>query len=813
MITDFDIDGFRIDTVKHVNDEFWEAFVTEIDAHAAAEGKADFFYFGEVFDGDPGFLSRFTTELDLPGVLDFGFHGAALGFAASSNAATGLQGFFAGDDWFTDEDSSAHGLPNFIGNHDVGSVRLLHRSGELRSIRLRAGRPRRTRIRADVHQPGDAGHLLRRRAGLRRRRWRPGRPPGHVPSQVGSYNDDDLIGTAATTADDNFDTTHPLYQTLSDLSALRDAHGALQTGAQIERYAAGSVYAFSRIDGTEYLVVLNNAETETSASFDVSTVGTFTEVWPGSETLTSDGSVDVTVPALSARVFAADVPVPAPASGPGVAATGPTGEVTGRVPVTADVDGPDYSEVTFLVSVDGGGYEPLGTDDNAPYRVFHDVSELAVGTALTYKAIVSDLAGGLASDTTTAVVGEEVTPPPPSGDARYAIIHYQRGDGDYGDHTTGDFNDFWGLHLWGDAIAPSEVTDWPNPKPFLGEDEYGRFAWIELQDSTQPVNFIVHRGDTKDGTDADRSFDPGVNPEIWLKQDDGNFYTSQAAAQGYVTIHYQRPDGDYGDPTSSDFNDFWGLHLWGDAIDPSEGTEWASPKKPTGFDDFGAYWDILVQDVSQPVNYIIHRGDTKDRDSDQSMTPAADASIFVVAGDGADYRSRGAAEDFATIHYHRPGGDYGDYTSTDFNDFWGLHIWEGAASPNPAWQQPVKPVGFDTFGPIFEIPVIDGAPQLAYIIHRGDTKDPGPDQFLEFAVYGYEVWQLQGADPEAPYILPLIGGGVVSRGDLGQQQAYWVDTDTVVWDVEATEANLCWSATAAITLSDAGIDGADDCLR
>ena len=37
------------------------------------------------------------------------------------------------------------------------------------------------------------------------------------------------------------------------------------------------------------------------------------------------------------------------------------------------------------------------------------------------------------------------------------------------------------------------------------------------------------------------------------------------------------PGGSYGDPTSGDFNDFWGLHLWGDSIDPSEGTEWDAP--------------------------------------------------------------------------------------------------------------------------------------------------------------------------------------------------------------------------------------------
>ena len=48
----------------------------------------------------------------------------------------------------------------------------------------------------------------------------------------------------------------------------------------------------------------------------------------------------------------------------------------------------------------------------------------------------------------------------------------------------------------------------------------------------------------------------------------------------------------------------------------------------------------------------------------------------------------------------------------------------------------------------------DGADQLAYILHRGDTKDPGPDQFLVFDAYGHEVWQVQGADPEHPYVAP-----------------------------------------------------------
>jgi hypothetical protein len=44
---------------------------------------------------------------------------------------------------------------------------------------------------------------------------------------------------------------------------------------------------------------------------------------------------------------------------------------------------------------------------------------------------------------------------------------------------------------------------------------------------------------------------------------------------------------------------------------------------------------------------------------------------------------------------------------------------------------------------------------MGYILHRGDEKDPGPDQILDLADDGYEVWQLQGADPADPYVLPV----------------------------------------------------------
>ena len=187
----------------------------------------------------------------------------------------------------------------------------------------------------------------------------------------------------------------------------------------------------------------------------------------------------------------------------------------------------------------------------------------------------------------------------------------------------------------------------------------------------------------KDGTGDDRFFNPGVSPEIWLRQDDATIYTSQAEAQGFVTIRYHRDDGDYGTP-GPDYTTFWGLHLWGEAIADGVGTEWTSSRPFDGVDDYGAYWQIPIQAVDQPVNFIIHRGDTKDPGPDQSLIPMDNAAVWIQSGDEMLYPSRGAAENIVTLRYHRPDGDYGDYGSEDFTQFWGMHLWTG---------RPILPVG------------------------------------------------------------------------------------------------------------------------
>ena len=266
-------------------------------------------------------------------------------------------------------------------------------------------------------------------------------------------------------------------------------------------------------------------------------------------------------------------------------------QVPDRLEVGVTVGSNGYNEVTFAVRETGTQtFTVIGIDDNPPYRIFYDASQWPAGTQLDFMAAVNDLNGHVNGALVTGVMpnyakgggGGAVT-------YDHAVVHYQR-PGDYGDHTTGDYNDCWGLHLWGDAIDPAEVTAWDTPKPFLGEDDWGRFAWVKLQDAKQNVNFILHKGDDEGSWRfPGPQVQPGDRrPEIWLKQGDVTVYKSQAAAQGFVTIHYNRPDGIY---------DGWGLHLWGDAIADGVGTQWGSPRPYDGIDAFGVFWNVPIKDA------------------------------------------------------------------------------------------------------------------------------------------------------------------------------------------------------------------------
>ncbi|MBF8185088.1 pullulanase-type alpha-1,6-glucosidase [Nonomuraea sp. K274] len=784
-VRDTGIDGFRIDTAKHVNMEFWERFSPALRDYAARRGNTGFFTFGEVYSADPAFTSRYSTRGGMGATLDFPFQEAARSFSGGGADAGRLAALYAADDHHTDADSSAANLPTFLGNHDMGRIghflaqdnpgagdaELLRRDLLAHELMyLTRGQP--------VVYYGDEQGFTGGGGDKDARQ-------SMFASKTADYLDDDLIGTDATHAGDNHTPSHPLYRGIAALAGLRDAHPALADGAQVERLAQGGVYAFSRIGANEqieYVVAVNNAETAANVAIPTYSPGmTFTPVYgqgAAGGVSGADGKLAVTVPPLSAVVVKAAAPPAPPVGGPAVSIALPGAEIRGtaedgRVPITATVPGTGFGQVTFAARVGDGAWRPIGTDDapnGGTYRVFHDLRGLAAGTKVAYKSVVRDSAGALASATAEAVVGPEPAPQEPGAVKRdWLVVHYQRGD-----------YDGWGLHVWGDVENP---TEWGSPLALEGEDAYGRFAWIRLKPGATSVGIIAHKGDEKDG--GDRVVNPSRTGEIWLAEGEADTFTSRAAADGYATVHYHRPDQAY---------DGWGLHLWGDAIADGTATDWAAPRAPDGVDSFGAYWKVPLKNPALPLDYVIHRGDVKDPGADQSFTPAAQPEAYVNSGEETVHPARAAAENTVVLHYRRPDGNY---------DGWGLHVWGGAAEPTD-WTSPVSPSGTDGFGAVFRVPLAEGATSLSYIIHKGDDKDLPADQSLDVSASGHEIWRLAATEG---HLLPQEAA-TAADADLTKARAHWIDRDTVAWQAEPSFQHfLAFSAEGDIAYDEGDLTG------
>jgi alpha-amylase len=620
-IADFGIDGFRIDTMKHVNDEFWQKFGPEVLSFARRHGKPEFFMFGEVFDTSRSVTSQFTTRDRMQAVLDFPFQAAARDFASRGQPAAALGEFFAGDDWYTDADSNVYQLPTFLGNHDMGRIGSF--------------------VRSDNPDAGDAEWLARDRLAHELMYLSRGNPvvyygdeqgftgPGGdqdarqtmFASRVPEYLDDDLLGTAATHAQDNFVATHPLYRDIAGLAELTRRHPALRDGVHQHRYADSDagVYAFSRTDRSrqrEYVVALNNSEqTRTAAIPTYLAGGRFERVYgtgPATATSGADRALTLTVPPLSTVVYALTGRLPASAAAPAVSLAEPTpaAESRGRMHVSATVAGSGFAEVTFYARTGHGRWTPIGTDDNAPYQVFHDVSEIRAGTSVEYRAVVLDNAGH--TRTSSARPARVPAPaltigaPAEGGSVRGTVEVRATADPERASHVV----------RFERSIADGAWTtigrDDSSPAYTVRDDLSG----LGLAAGTQ----VRYRAVLAD---------PHVVSAVRTVRYAGPPLTT-------ATVRYHRPAGDYAD---------WGLHLWGEAVDPATlaRTAWDRPLPPTRVENGWAVFDIPLADDTKPINFIVHRpgGDavptTREPGGDRTFTPLDHPEIWLEQGDPTVY--------------------------------------------------------------------------------------------------------------------------------------------------------------------------------
>ncbi|MEU3528309.1 alpha-amylase family glycosyl hydrolase, partial [Streptomyces sp. NPDC038707] len=624
-VRDFAVDGFRIDTVKHVNMEFWTQWATALDRYAAAHGRKDFFMFGEVYSADPAVTAPYVTRGRLDATLDFPFQDAARAYASQGGSARRLAAVFGADYTYTTDKANAYEQVTFLGNHDMGRIGSF--------------------LKQDNPHATDAEILAKDRLATELMFLSRGNPVVYYgdeqgftgaggdkdarqtmfASEVADYLDDDEIGTDRTHASAAYDTQAPLYRRIAALAQLRKANPALTDGVQTERYAADGpgIYAFTRTDaasGQEYVVAFNNAGSEKTATFatGVANAG-FDAIYGADHYLKSDSgrNVTLTVPAGSAVVYKASGKLAAPAAAPSLTLKAPAPGATGTVEVSADVTGGQLDRVVFAAQAGDGKWQVLGSADHAPYKVTQTLGrDVPAGTALRYKAVVVDPAGHTASATATSTSGTPPAPVTPTASSRdYAVVHYKRADGDYTD---------WGLYAWGD-LADGEATTWPAGHPFIGRDAYGAFAYVRLEPGASNVGFLVVDKDGNKDVSADRSIDVTRTGEVWIEQGNADVRTERpdypAQDTTKAVLHYHRADGDYAG---------WGLHVWTGAAHP---TDWSRPLEPVKTDAYGAVFEVPLTEGATSLGYILHKGDEKDLPADQSLDLKADGNeVWLVNG-------------------------------------------------------------------------------------------------------------------------------------------------------------------------------------
>ena len=307
----FGIDGFRIDTARHVNPEFWAAFVPPMLARAKATGIPHFHIFGEV--ADPAAQAAHTITAKLPSVLDFAFRQALLDSVAGTKGTDVFEKLFDDDVLYAQGFDTAITLPTFSGNHDNGRFAWFVRKAfpqaseaEVLQRVLLSNALLLTLRGVPTIYAGDEQGFAGGSNDVDAREDQFG-------SKVAQYNARKLVGSDATSATPRFDEANPIFREIAALARLRTATPALTRGRQLLRAREDKpgLLAFSRFDpvtGAEVLLAFNTSTEPLTRQVQVETRSIRFHPLAGScaATASAPGSLSITLPPLGYAVCAAE---------------------------------------------------------------------------------------------------------------------------------------------------------------------------------------------------------------------------------------------------------------------------------------------------------------------------------------------------------------------------------------------------------------------------------------------------------------------------------------------------------------------------
>ena len=366
-INEFDIDGMRIDTFKHVNPEFWKAVIPKVLEVAKKKGKNDFPIFGEVADSDSFSLASYLRSGQTPSVLDFAFQKQVANYLRFGTSTDGLVSLFNADDLYTTSATNAYQLATFLGNHDMGRIglQLSKAVGENQDavlldrallsnamLFLLRGGPI-TYYGDEVGMIGTGGDKESRQ--------------DMFPTQVIDWQNEARIGSQPIGTKSSFDLANPLRTQISTLQSLIKENPALRNGVQQIRYSENGVFAVTRYAaGREYLVVFNSSDQARSAKISFDSRSTQWRSVLG-DCIFAPGTT-LEIKARSYCVIKGEFESGSVGSQPVALLKPIETAITGDlVQLSARVAGGDYTEVSFSVKAPGKSWLHVGTSDRRTY--------------------------------------------------------------------------------------------------------------------------------------------------------------------------------------------------------------------------------------------------------------------------------------------------------------------------------------------------------------------------------------------------------------------------------------------------------------
>ena len=391
--------GFRVDTAKHVDTQFFQNWQPLIKQTAEASGIANFTIFGEVSDSNPFDLMPYVRENKIQTVLDFPFQSSATDYASGYSDSSTLRDLFLADDYYTSPTSTASNLVTFLGNHDMGRAGFIINSKRINPAKQLLPRVELgyalmyfSRGIPTVYYGDEVGMMGSGDGSDQRARQ------DMFATKIDFWRTEPRIGGKPIGYGNSFTSTktNPIAKYLVSLAKLRSSNPALANGIMQTRLAKGPLFVFSKKDSQEnreYVVALNNSDNPVTASITTATsTGGWQSVLGTTKVSAAGAKIEFAVPALSAIVLKANKKINQVSVKIGTILTNQD-DLTGYYQATAGVTTSDLASVEFFSRVNGAlNWNSQGVDVNSPYSIFINPKDF-LGQTIEIKAVVTNSKG------------------------------------------------------------------------------------------------------------------------------------------------------------------------------------------------------------------------------------------------------------------------------------------------------------------------------------------------------------------------------------------------------------------------------------